>query len=161
MTFGGTDLGVAAGVTVVAAAGSAPAVAGNSVAALGSPTDIGPVGMEDNQLFLLSKEKKRDCQKWTEAEDNWLVSGVREFGKGQWKQILEKYKEYFQEGRNRFTLRLRYAYLMKTGRIEMAPAIITTNGDGQLITQVCLLLQLPWFFLFLTFPILSNIAYLL
>ena len=61
-------------------------------------------------------------------EDNWLVSGVREFGKGHWKQILEKYKGYFQYGRNRFTLRLRYAYLMKTGRIELAPAIVSNGG---------------------------------
>ena len=104
-------------------------------ASLGARADnTGGVSMigEENQLLLLSKDKKRDCQKWTEMEDNWLVSGVREFGKGQWKQILEKYREYFQEGRNRFTLRLRYAYLMKTGRIEMAPAIVTTvptNGE--------------------------------
>ena len=75
--------------------------------------------------------KKRDCHKWTEVEDNWLVSGVREFGKGQWKQILEKYKGYFQYGRNRFTLRLRYAYLMKTGRIELAPAVVTTVPGTQ------------------------------
>ena len=88
----------------------------------------GSVMGDDNSVDEMAKEmKKRDCQKWTEMEDNWLVSGVREFGKGHWKQILEKYKGYFQYGRNRFTLRLRYAYLMKTGRIELAPAVVT-NG---------------------------------
>ena len=91
-----------------------------------------PQQHENRDGFL---EKKRDCQKWTEMEDNWLVNGVREFGKGQWKQILEKYKGYFQYGRNRFTLRLRYAYLMKTGRIEMAPAIVSSSGDDEAVVQ--------------------------
>ena len=100
---------------------------------VGVPTPMG----DDNSVDVVSKEmKKRDCQKWTEMEDNWLVSGVREFGKGHWKQILEKYKGYFQYGRNRFTLRLRYAYLMKTGRIELAPAIVTNDNSVGNIPQV-------------------------
>ena len=57
-------------------------------------------------------------QKWTDEEDDWICAGVREMGKGSWKEILDKYKEHFHESRDRFTVRLRYAYLEKRGHVD-------------------------------------------
>jgi len=101
----------------------------------GTPVAMESMSNESGQVDPVSKAmKKRDCHKWTEMEDNWLINGVREFGKGHWKEILEKYKNYFQHGRNRFTLRLRYSYLCKIGRADsalepnLAPAIEANLG---------------------------------
>ena len=58
---------------------------------------------------------KKRCQKWTHQEDDWICTGVRELGKGCWKEILEKYSQHFHVSRDRFTIRLRYAYLEKMG----------------------------------------------
>ena len=61
--------------------------------------------------------KIRVLRKWTPTEDEYLRAGVAEFGKGCWKEIIEKYKDRFHESRDRFSIRLRYGYLAKMGKV--------------------------------------------
>ena len=74
----------------------------------------GPVKLKKNGERFAQKRN----QKWTDNEDDWICAGVRELGKGSWKEILDKYKDHFHESRDRFTIRLRYAWLEKRGHVD-------------------------------------------
>ena len=76
---------------------------------------------------------KRNPRKWTRDEDEYLCAGVREFGKGCWKEILEKFKENFHESRDRFSIRLRYVYLEKMGQV--LTGVLLSARDGMSVTE--------------------------
>ena len=76
---------------------------------------------------------KRNPRKWTRDEDEYLCAGVREFGKGCWKEILEKFKENFHESRDRFSIRLRYVYLEKMGQV--LTGVLLSGRDEMSVTE--------------------------
>ena len=87
----------------------------------------GQDGGQDGEGGGGTERKIRILNKWTKVEDDFLREGVAEFGKGKWKEILEKYKDKFHESRDRFSVRLRYGYLEKMGKVPTEPNMRTDN----------------------------------
>ena len=56
------------------------------------------------------KNYKKGITKWSHDETLYLVLGVQKYGK-RWGDILQKYKQHFNDNRNRYDLSTKYNFL--------------------------------------------------
>ncbi|CAD24946.1 hypothetical protein [Encephalitozoon cuniculi GB-M1] len=84
-----------------------------------------------------TKNPRRKPQPWSTEEKEALLKGVKEFGRGKWKEILEKYRDVFNESRRHIDLSDKLRVINKKASYYYTTKInfIEVNEEGEEISN--------------------------
>ncbi|ADM10928.1 uncharacterized protein Eint_010650 [Encephalitozoon intestinalis ATCC 50506] len=84
-----------------------------------------------------TKNPRRKPKPWTPEESEALIKGIKEFGHGKWKEILEKYKDVFKEDRKHIDLSDKFRVMSKKASYYYTTKInfIEVNDEGEEISN--------------------------
>ncbi|AFN82400.1 hypothetical protein EROM_010560 [Encephalitozoon romaleae SJ-2008] len=84
-----------------------------------------------------TKNPRRKPKPWSLEEEEALLRGIKELGHGKWKEILEKYKDVFQEGRRHIDLSDKIRVMNKKASYYYTTKInfIEVNDEGEEVSN--------------------------